>query len=70
MHNKENDKKRPLDAEKLPEGFDAGVVGGSAINACNFNTAFNGSNFNTAFNGSNFNAAYFINTPQTFPDAE
>ena len=52
MHNKENDKKRPLDAEKLPEGFDAGVVGGSAINACNFN------------------AAYFINTPQTFPDAE
>ena len=61
MHNKENDKKRPLDAEKLPEGFDAGVVGGSAINACNFNTAFNGSNFNTAV---------FINTSQTFPDAE
>ena len=61
MHNKENDKKRPLDAEKLPEGFDAGVVGGSAIN---------GSNFNTAFNGSNFNTAVFINTPRTFPDAE
>ena len=61
MHNKENDKKRPLDAEKLPEGFDAGVVGGSAVN---------GSNFNTAFNGSNFNTAVFINTPRTFPDAE
>ena len=61
MHNKENDKKRPLDAEKLPEGFDAGVVGGSAVN---------GSNFNTAFNGSKFNTAVFINTPRTFPDAE
>lgn len=57
MSNKENDVKRPLDEEIIPEELEEKVSGGTGINGCYYNSAFG---VNTAFG---INMAFGVNTP-------
>jgi hypothetical protein len=53
MNNKENDMKRPLDEEVIPEELVEKVSGGTGVDECYLNTAY-GVNTAYAFNTSKF----------------
>ncbi|MCR5137634.1 MAG: hypothetical protein K6C12_11210 [Oscillospiraceae bacterium] len=59
MNNRENDTKRPLDAEKLPEEYEEKIVGGTGINGFNFNAGY-------GINACRINMPFGINTPGPF----
>jgi len=58
MNSKENDMKRPLDEEVIPEELEEKVNGGTGINGCYLNTAYG---VNTAFG---FNATNFLDNAE------